>query len=132
VAAVSLLIAMGRGSVDSEGGGAPGNASLAGGVEKGSLESVGGAGSAAGASSPFFSGSPVEATTGSDLSAVDAGSVSGFAGPEGPVCESSVVSSLDWPGLASGEFGVLDFENKENANDMSVGMRVNPTTRSER
>jgi len=39
-------------------------------------------------------------------------------------------ASLGWPGLASGEFGVLDFENKEN--DMPVGMRLNPTTRSER
>ena len=34
-----------------------------------------------------------EATTGSDLFAVDAGSVSGFAGPDRPVCEPCVVSA---------------------------------------
>lgn len=39
-------------------------------------------------------------------------------------------ASLGWSGLGSGEFGALEFENKEN--DMPVGMRLNPTTRSER
>jgi hypothetical protein len=38
--------------------------------------------------------------------------------------------SLGWSGLASGESEVLDFEKKEN--DMPVGMRLDPTTRSER
>lgn len=52
MAAVSWLIAMGRESVDSAAGGAPGDASLAGGVE-----TVGGAGFGADASSPFSFGS---------------------------------------------------------------------------
>ena len=58
-AASSLLIATGWVSVDSEADGAPGNAYLAGAVETetGFSEIVGGAGFAANASSPFFSGS---------------------------------------------------------------------------
>ena len=57
MAAVSLVIATGRMLVDSEARGAPGDASLAGGVETGPSEFVGGAGFTADASSPFFSGS---------------------------------------------------------------------------
>jgi hypothetical protein len=48
---------MGRGSVNTEAGGAVGDTSLAGGVETGSLESVGGAVFVADSSPPFFSGS---------------------------------------------------------------------------
>ena len=54
--------------------------------------------------------------------------VSRKARPEDEPFATDGPSSLGWPGLASGEFGVL--ENKEN--DMPVGMRLNPTTRSER